>query len=92
MYRTPDETPRCPCCHSLELSEVTKFDPSEGYARVHFEQAQRPSGLFADPFVRYTVNRARVCLACGHVMHFLDEKQRADLAERMASLRAIREE
>ena len=77
MYRTADETPRCPCCHSLELSELTKFDPSEGF--------------FAERAARYTLDRARICLSCGHAMLFVSEKQRADLAGRIGQLAPVHE-
>lgn len=90
MYRSPDETPRCPCCQSIELGPLTKFDPSEGYARVHFRVKGATAGLLGSPAnAAYTVDRARVCLRCGHVMHFLSAEQCADLRRRIESLEAL---
>ncbi len=91
MYRTADETPRCPCCHSLELSELTKFDPSEGFSRVHFALKEPGEGFFAERAARYTLDRARICLSCGHAMLFVSEKQRADLAGRIGQLAPVHE-
>lgn len=91
MYRTPDETPRCACCHSEQLTDITKFDPSEGYARVHFDNKRPADGVFASRRVQYTVDRARICIACGHVMHFVSARQRAELAKRLDELAAVSE-
>jgi hypothetical protein len=91
MYRTPDETPRCACCHSLQLTEPTKFDPSEGYSVVHFRQRQASAGRFAGAEVQFAVTRARICIACGHVMWFLDQRRRTELVERIESLAPIPE-
>ena len=93
MSREIDETSaQCAACQSTELTPLTRFDPSEGFARVHFLRKSPGSGFFASPYEHITVDRARVCLACGHVMHFLGAKRRRELAEKIAGLSPVPEE
>jgi hypothetical protein len=66
MYRTSDAKPRCLACGNEHLTEPTAFDVTgEGSPVVIFDNPTTLFGLFN---ARYRVNRARVCLDCGHVM------------------------
>lgn len=86
MYRRSDETPHCACCNSERLTPASRFEPSEGYARVHYRLKSPGPGFFDSRYAQFTVTRARICLSCGYVMHFVDETQLADLASRIAEL------
>jgi hypothetical protein len=90
MYRDESKPPTCLACASTQVTPETKFDPTEGFARIHFDVA-RPKGrrLFAATQESFTVDRARVCLACGYVMYSLSPRTRQELERRMAELVAI---
>ncbi len=89
MYRNESKPATCTACGSPQVTPETKFDPTEGFARVHFEIAKPKAGLFAATHESFTVDRARACLACGHVMYFLSPRTRHELERRMAELVAI---
>lgn len=87
MYRAPEAPPpRCPSCGSASLSPETRLDPSEGYLRVHFHVAGGPPGLLGGPTESFVVDRARVCLGCGHVMTGLSARTLAQLRARLGQL------
>ncbi len=94
MYREPDPTTRrCPSCGSESLSEETKLDPSEGYLNVHFAVAGAPPALLGgNQTESYRVDRARVCLGCGHVVAVMGRAALARLRSRAGALAAVREE
>lgn len=92
MYRNESKPPTCLACASPHVTPETHFDPSEGDANVIFETPVRPSGFFGGleiPREHFKVNRARICLACGHVMFFLSPRIRRQIESRMAELRAV---
>ncbi len=81
MYRTADpNAPRCTACGGSACTPPTKFDPTKGWSRVYFRTA--------DPRQSYsvTINRARICMECGHVMFGVDSKQLGDLGRAMPML------
>ncbi|MFO0682971.1 MAG: hypothetical protein U0234_13025 [Sandaracinus sp.] len=86
MYRSPDRIERCPCCQSEELGPLTKFDPSEGNAHLHFARKDPTGGIFRASSETFAVDRARVCLACGHVMFFFSEGRLRQLKGRLPEL------
>ena len=74
------------------MTPETHFDPSDGDANVVFETRARPTGFlgqFENTRQRYKVSRARVCLACGHVMFSLSPHIRREIEQRIAELEAI---
>ncbi len=91
MYRDPDETPRCACCRSLELTEVTRFDPTEGSSNVWFAKKDPTRGWFEADQESFTLTRARVCLGCGHVMWSLAQRDLERLRQRLPMLAALPE-
>lgn len=91
MYRAPDETPRCACCQSPELTDVTRFDPSEGFSNVWFGKKDASGGWLAATQESFPIGRARVCLACGHVMWSLATKDLERLRQRLPQLAALPE-
>jgi len=98
MYRAPDTTPRCVACGGQSLTPETKFDPSEGWAYVHFAEHGTRSPLFGGGDrptltpVRFAIDRARVCLDCGHVKLSMSSKTVAKLRADLANLQAFPEE
>lgn len=81
-YRTPEKTPLCASCGGGSLTPATKFDTSEGYPNVYFRNTKvQPSFFGGSDRQWYPVDRARICLDCGHVMLFFS-------AERLGMLRA----
>ncbi len=88
MYRAPEAPPlRCPACGATSLSPQTKLDPSEGYLNVHFHVAGAPPGLLGvPPTERFVVDRARICLDCGHAVMGLSARALAQLRGRLAHL------
>ncbi len=68
MYRAPDTAPRCIACNGASLTPWTRFDPTDGYAAVHFAIPNARGGFFSGGSTRrFNVDVARVCLSCGHV-------------------------
>ena len=84
VHRTSHRGRECPSCHSSELAEETKFDPSEGFAYVHYRDPS-DTGIFAAP-LRFAIDRARVCLACGHVSLSFGEARLAELRAKIGKL------
>jgi hypothetical protein len=65
----------------------TYVTPTEGYLRVHFTVRDGPRGFLGSiPREHFEVDRARVCLACGHVSLGLGAKTLARLRREAASL------
>lgn len=71
MYRAPDAEPRCLACSATTLTPWTRFDPTDGYAAIHFgiPVPNAPRGWLdgPSPTRRFNVDVARVCLTCGYV-------------------------
>ncbi len=70
---------------------MTKLDPSEGNTYLYFSLKVPQPGFFGEKQVRHPVNRARVCLGCGHVMVFLSTLHLQQLRERLTELEALPE-
>jgi len=80
MYRAPDQTPRCASCGGTSLTPATKFDPSDGFAYVWFRDRRvTPTVLGGDGTQHLAIDRARVCLDCGHVMLGFSDSRLAEL-------------
>jgi hypothetical protein len=87
MYRQPDTTPRCTACGAVEVTPATFFDNTEGYPRIHFHiLGAQPNFLGSKPTETVDVNRARVCLACGHVMLGVSPDQLTALRQKAHAL------
>lgn len=82
MYRTTDAPQRCPVCGGSSTTPPTEFDPSEGYSRVHF--------LRTDTRTRsgFIVDRASVCLDCGHIALSFSPKRLGELRSELPRLAA----
>jgi hypothetical protein len=78
-------------CGNTSLTPETKFDPSEGNAVIHFGDASVAQAFMSDPYRRFPVNRARVCLDCGHVALALGPRKLAALRAALAALRPLPE-
>jgi len=91
MYRAPDETPRCACCRSPELTDVTRFDPTEGSSNVWFAKKDPTPGWFVSDRESFALTRARVCLSCGHVMWSLAQRELERLRDHLPQLAALPE-
>ena len=90
MYRSPDATPRCTACGNSQLTPETKFDTSEGFANLFFHYRDATPGFFGGVESRiFALDRARVCLDCGHVMLSLSARKLAALREAMPALAAV---
>jgi hypothetical protein len=92
MYRTESKPPTCLACGSPHVTPETSFDTTEGDPNIYFETRVRPTGFLAeleDTRQRFNVDRAQVCLACGHVMFFLSPSKRRELERRMAELKPM---
>jgi hypothetical protein len=78
-------------CGNSNLTPETKFDPSEGNAYIHFRDptADPTRTFFDDDQPKFAVNRARVCLDCGHVMLSLGRERLAQLRAVIGRLRAV---
>ncbi len=84
----PHTSPRCPACGDSNLTPSTYVTPTEGYVRVQFEvRGERPGFLGGLPREHFEVDRATVCLGCGHVSFGLSRATLALLRERVSSLR-----
>jgi hypothetical protein len=77
-------------CGNANLTAETKFDPSEGNANIHFFDP-KATGLFDYSVVTFTVNRARVCLDCGHVMLSFGPARLAELRAAIGRLQGMQE-
>jgi hypothetical protein len=82
---------RCACCQSTEITDRTRFDPSEGHSRVWFKKLDAQSGWLSADEESFTITRARVCLSCGHVMWGLDSAALRELRERIGKLAPLPE-
>lgn len=89
MYRAPDATPRCSACGNANLTPATKFDTSEGFPNVYFEKAEPETGFFASNTETFAVDRARVCLDCGHVMFSFSSDKLATLRAHLPRLKPM---
>jgi hypothetical protein len=89
MYRVPDTSPRCVACGNTNLTPETRFDPSEGNANIHFFDPKAKQGFLDDGHPTFAVNRARVCLDCGHVMLSLGGTRLEQLRAAIDRLRAV---
>ncbi|HEX8793953.1 MAG TPA: hypothetical protein VF765_23590 [Polyangiaceae bacterium] len=90
MYRAPDAAPRCVACGETQLAGPTWFTVSEGFARVYFEKrGAKPGFLGGSAKEGFHVNRARVCLACGHVMLGLSDDQLQQLRDKLGTLQPM---
>ena len=84
MYRAPDSAPRCPSCGGTELAPATRF-----YARGQHDctptvvfEVRGEQGFLGPPHEYFHADRARVCLACGHLMLGMSPEQLAKLRSR----------
>ncbi len=89
MYREPDPTPACAVCGRTQLSPSTRLDPTKGFLAAHFKRT--PTAESGPAAGQHTVllQRARICLVCGHVMIFIDAKALADLKAALPMLTPI---
>jgi hypothetical protein len=89
-YRSAEPAPRCSSCGGSSLTPSTKFDTSEGYAKVYFENTKvEPSFFGGSGTITFAIDRARVCLDCGHVMLGFSKERLEGLRHEMASLKPI---
>lgn len=89
-YSSPDQTPLCCSCGSASLTPSTKFDTSEGLAQVYFQDPTVEPSFFGGGGTRtFSIDRARVCLDCGHIMLSFGKKKLEELRDAMASLKPI---
>ena len=81
MYRAPDNAPRCPVCGMSNLTPETAAGATEGWSFVRF-------GVLSGPTKMTSVNvtRARLCLDCGYVMHFVSQGELRYLRGELATL------
>ncbi len=87
MYREPDATPRCVSCGATQITPPTLFKNTEGLPCVYFLERGKKAGWSIDTNSKsFSVNRARVCLACGHVMLALSPHELEDLRAKAAEL------
>jgi hypothetical protein len=91
MYREADDSPRCTACGNPNVTPPTHFDLTEGSASVVFGIRQPEKGWLAETSKRFAVNRARVCLDCGHVMLAFGPERLEELRRALADLRPIAE-
>ena len=89
MYREDKPSLACPVCGGTHLTEETRFDPSEGYALLHFQLKTPPRSSWDSDIVRVTVDQGRICLSCGHVMLSLSAARLRKLAAQYAELKSI---
>jgi hypothetical protein len=71
---------RCTACGSDTLTHVSSFDDTSGYSHVVFLDGSADER-------RFRVDRARVCLDCGHVMLAMSPRTLAELRAERGSLR-----
>ncbi|HEU4413023.1 MAG TPA: hypothetical protein VFS43_47715 [Polyangiaceae bacterium] len=89
-YRITDRPPHCSACGSSALTPPTKFDASEGPPAVCFQAKKAERSLFGGPTMHaFVVDRARVCLDCGHVMLSFGRERLDEMRGMMASLKPI---
>ncbi|MCU0658220.1 MAG: hypothetical protein MUF64_24050 [Polyangiaceae bacterium] len=89
MYRDAAQRPLCPACGSSNQTEETQFDPSEGYAQIFFRMKTPPRSSWDSDKVRFIVDRARICIDCGHVSLSLSESRRRELAAQLGGLKPM---
>jgi hypothetical protein len=89
-YRSPDQTPLCCSCGSASLTPSTKFDTSEGFAQLYFHDPTIEPSFFGGGGMRtFSIDRARVCLDCGHIMLSFGKKKLEELRDEIASLKPV---
>lgn len=91
-YRSPDQTPLCCSCGSASLTPSTKFVLHESMAQVHFQDTPGKPSFFNSDGTRIfsmSIDCARVCLDCGHIMLSFGQKKLEELRDKMASLKPI---
>ena len=89
MYRDPDRTPECTFCGRTNLSPSTRLDPTKGFLAAHFKRVPTPESGPVSGQHSVVVQRARICLDCGHVMLFIDGKTLAELKAALPALAPI---
>lgn len=80
MYRTPDTRLRCPRCGGSAITPPTACFAHDGYATVHFHRTDTQTDE------SYRVDRATVCLDCGHVAFGFSTKTLAWLKNGLSRL------
>ena len=87
MYReSPERTLHCAQCGSSALTDETRFEPSAGYASVHFREVQ---DALTRELHACRVDRARICLECGHVALCVSPTTLGALKAKLGALRAV---
>jgi hypothetical protein len=84
----PSPTPRCSSCGATELTAPTRFDLSSPVTASVIFRPRTPNPGFLGIQVMHSelVDRARVCLACGHVMLGLSPASLAELRAKIGNL------
>ena len=74
----PTEEIQCPVCKSRNLTEETSFAMFKDHARFRTTEA----GMFGPKHVNVGADTARVCLDCGYLLLFVEQKDINRLKER----------
>lgn len=89
-YRSPAQTTRCCSCGSALLTPSTKFDTIDGRPQIYFHDPTiEPSFWVGDGTRTFSVDRARVCLDCGHIMLSFSKEKLEELRGAIASLKPL---
>jgi hypothetical protein len=88
MLRVPENIPRCPMCNESTLTPPTLIQHSaEGTPQVHFKlKGGQPNFFGVTPGETFAVQRASVCLTCGHVALGLTAGTLQRLKDRLGAL------
>jgi len=87
MYREADDSPRCTACGKSNVTPPTRFVLDQGVtAGLVFAIRNPEKGWLAKTARAFDVDRARVCLDCGHVMLALGPKRLEELRSEVAGL------
>ncbi len=74
-------------CASTSLTRPTLFQVSgDSDAKVHFRIRDPAPGFFAATSESFVVDRASICMECGHMILGFSEGRLAELREKMATL------
>jgi hypothetical protein len=80
-------SPRCASCGATQVTPATSFDLSSPVnATVTFRPRAGKSLFGLAVMESFRVDRARVCLACGHVMLALSPVKLAELRAKIGGL------
>ncbi len=97
MYREPDPAPRCASCGGASLSPRAKFELSRADTTDEVSSAQAQivfrkrgvaplprTSMWRSDIAVWAIDRARVCLDCGHVMLCFSDEVLAKVRAAMA--------